>query len=35
MGSKRKGLAAYNAGPSNYGAGLDYADMVLKALRGF
>lgn len=30
----RKGLAAYNAGPSNFEAGLDYADKVLAILRG-
>lgn len=28
----RKGLAAYNAGPSNYQAGLGYADTILKLL---
>lgn len=34
MGSVRLGLAAYNAGPSNFEAGLGYADAILDALRG-
>ena len=29
----RNGLAAYNAGPNNYQAGLDYADKVLEVFR--
>lgn len=33
QGSRRQGLAAYNAGPGNIGAGMDYANEVLALLR--